>query len=468
MKKILYMASFLALAFTSCDPMEDTYDELDKLREPYKQDIEFAIADEDYATIGELALAVAKTEDEKKDAESIGKYKSFSKYVPAANYIPLFLESEYATLELNSSAKVTYKYYQGSLYYLRDYASYIDGIAEMDDYYLSTADYDSMGTGNDEPGKYNNFSSSVSTADYLPDFLLVKYPDAVEDDEQAISFKYYDSGSTTTITEVWAFDGSVWAEKDAPELPEGVTLYELTSDDYDSMGAPGSHDNFSASDDPAVYLPKFMNIKFAYAAEGDKIATQYRFYKGKIDGKHVTVTELREFTFDGTLWSEYESTIDVTGQYMNTKDGWVFDPTIIFTMVSSDYQMIVDYSIATHGKTSKYPDSEYYYGSSGKYSNFDLRLKNRNTDDFKMPAFDGLSTEEAIALTMERMKEGVAALLTVKYPDAVAQVSGIDVFYFVDVKAYKEDLTDGFYTLKFQCTKAGPNPEFTYIEGLPE
>ena len=232
------------------------------------------------------------------------------------------------------------------------------------------------------------------------------------------------------------------------------------------MGAPGSHDNFSSSIDPAVYLPKFMNIKFPYAFDGDKIAIQYRFYKGRIEGEHVTVTALREFTFDGDNWNEYESTIDVTGQYIHVEAGWVFDPTVSFTMVSSDYQIIVDYSIATNGKTSKYSDSEYYYGSSGKYSNFDLRLKNRNTEDFPMSEFADLTTEAAIALTIERMKEGVAALLTVKYPNAVTQVSGIDVFYLVDVKAYHENLTDGFYTLKFQCTKAGPDPEFTYIEGL--
>ncbi len=459
------MASFLALVFTSCDPLEDTYDELDGLREPYKQDVVFTLAEADYATLGDLALAVAKTEDEIKAAKSIGKYKNFSSSLPAENYIPLFLKSEYATLDRTSSATVTYKYYQGSLYYLRDYAGYIDGIAAMDDYTLTTADYDSMGTGNNEPGDHNNFSSSARPADYLPDFLLGKYPDAAEDDEQAITYKFY-SGTVSTITEVWFFDGSVWAEKDAPELPEGVTLYELTADDYDSMGAPGSHDNFSSSIDPAVYLPKFMNIKFPYAFDGDKIAIQYRFYKGRIEGEHVTVTELREFTFDGDNWNEYESTIDVTGQYIHVEAGWVFDPTVSFTMVSSDYQIIVDYSIATNGKTSDFPDSEYYYGSSGKYSNFDLRLSKRNSDDYPMPEFANLSTEDAVALTKERMKEAVGILLSEKYPDAVAQVSGIDVFYFVDAKAFEEGSTDGYYTFKFQCTKSGPEPEFTYIEGL--
>ena len=89
MKKILYIASFLALAFTSCDPMEDTYDELDGLREPYTQAIEVVFGDSEYATLSGVAVALAKDDAEKKDAESIGKYKSFSKYVPAANYMLL-------------------------------------------------------------------------------------------------------------------------------------------------------------------------------------------------------------------------------------------------------------------------------------------------------------------------------------------------------------------------------------------
>jgi len=449
MKKLLYIASFLALTFTACDPMEDTYDELDGLREPYTQDIELTLGAEDYAAIGGDAA----------------KYKSFSKYDLAADNLPDYFADKYATLETGSSVMVTYAYYRGGLDYLYDYLDYLEELDAITAYTLSTADYDSMGTDSGEPGKYNNFSDDAPAADYLPDFLLGKYPDAADGDELAVTYKYYD-GSVSEITEFWAFDGSVWAKtsKSAPEVPEDVTIYELESADYDSMGAPGKYNNFSGSDAPENYLPTFLGIKFAYAVEGEKVAVLYKYYAGG----GVTETRAKEYTLTDGVWVEYQSTISMTEQYILTADGWVFDPTIVFTMVSDDYQMIVDYSVANNGVTSKYPDSEYYYGASAKYSNFDLRLKNRNTEDYPMPEFDGLSDEDAIALTMERMKEGVAALLTVKYPNAVTQVSGIDVFYLVDVKAYKEDLTDGYYTLKFQCTKSGPNPEFTYVEGLPE
>ncbi|MDQ2179561.1 hypothetical protein [Marinifilum sp. D714] len=470
MKKLLYMASALALMFTACDPMEDTYDDLDNLQEPYTQEVEVEFTDADYATLSGIAEAAAKTDDEKDDAKDIAKYKSFSKYLPATKYVPMFLASEYSTLEEGSVATVTYDYYQGGLTYLYEYEDYVNDLENMESYTLTNADYDAMGDG---PGQYNNFSSSHPAEDYLPDFLLGKYLDAEAGDEIAITYKYYD-GSVSNITEFWAFDGSEWAkaEKEAPAIPEGVTLYELTTDDYDSMGEaygqPGRYNNFDNNISPDDYLSTFLKVNFPYAVEGDKIAVQYKFYKGKIDGVNVTVQELKEFTFDGEMWHEYESTVKMSGQYMMTKDGWVFDPTVIFTMTSEDFQLIVDYSVATHGKTSKYPDSEYYYGASAKYINFDLRLKNRNTTDYPMPAFDGLSDEEAIALTYTRMAEGVEALLGIKYPDAVAQVSGIDVFYFVTFAAYEEGSIDREYTLKFQCTKSGPNPEFTYIEGLPE
>ena len=310
---------------------------------------------------------------------------------------------------------------------------------------------------------------------YLPIFLEQRFLIAEIGDSKLLKYKFYGAGDKYVEYE---FDGTVWVNnyKDFGYTSED----ELTEDDYDSMGTeynqPGKYDNFSSKVKINDFLPDFLLNKYPAAVTGDTKEIKYVYY-GLHSDNYIGYT-LEENGWRNNVsvsfdWEtgEYElktlsQTLKESGQYINSKDGWVFDPTIVFTMVSDDYQMIVDYSIAAHGKTSDYGDSEYYYGSSGKYSNFDLRLKNRNTDDYKMPAFDGLSDEDAIALTVERMKEGVAALLTVKYPNAVTQVSGIDVFYKVDVKAYLENLTDGFYTLKFQCTKSGPNPEFTYIDGL--
>ena len=466
MKKILYMASLLALAFTSCDPMEDTYDELDGLREPYTQTVEVVFGDSEYATLSGIAVDVAKNDAEKKDAESIGKYKSFSKYVPAADYIPMFLASEYATLDEGSVANVTYDYYHSSSY---------DRTDDPDAHEMSSADYDLLGDASGEPGKYGSFDSKMPLDKYLPIFLEKRFLIAEVGDSKLLKYKFYGSGDKYVEYE---FDGAVWTNtsKDI-----GYTsAYELTTEDYDAMGEeygdPGKYDNFSSKIKPDDYLPDFLLTQYPDAEVGDKEEIKYVYYGlhsdnyiGYIleeDGWRNNVSVSFDWETGEYVLKTLSQTLKQSGQYMLTKDGWVFDPTVIFTMVSEDYQMIVDYSVSMHGKTSDYDDSEYYYGASAKYSNFDLRLKNRNTDDYKMPAFVGLSTEDAVALTMERMKEGVAALLTVKYPNAVTQVSGIDVFYLVSVKAYKEDLTDGYYTLKFQCTKAGPSPEFTYVEGL--
>lgn len=257
-------------------------------------------------------------------------------------------------------------------------------------------------------------------------------------------------GNTSKI--YYAFDGSDWA------VPTGI--YNLQRDDYSAMGSgPGKYGNFSSSVPAEDYLPQFLSSKYTYAQEGDLMVVVYKYYSGG------TKTYAAEYTFSEGVWSTFPEMID---QYIFTTGGWVFDPTVTFTMMTSDYQSLIDYSVSEHGKTSKYSDSEYYYGASAKYLNFDLRLKNRNTVDYPMPAFEGLTPEEATALTFTRLKDGVAKMLELKYPESQTQVSGIDVFYNVTFTTYEEDLSSKNYTLKFQCTKSGPSPEFTYVDGLPE
>lgn len=457
MKKLLYMASALALMFTACDPMEDTYDDLDNLQEPYTQEVEVKFTEADYATLSGIAEAAAKTDDEKDDAKDIAKYKSFSKYLPATKYVPMFLASEYSTLEEGSVATVTYDYYNSSSY---------ERTTEPDSYKMTDDDYESLGAGDNEPGDHHNFSSKAPADVYLPVFLERRFPVAEIGDTKLIEYTYYGSGDKYVEYE---FDGTSWTNTDKDFGYDTDTAYELTEDDYDSMGEeygePGKYDSFDYKVKTDNYLPDFLSIKYPDAEAGDKKEVKYVYYGSHYNNYLGYILEEEGWRNNVTVSFDWESgeyvlktlseTVKETGQYIMVKDGWVFDPTVSFTMSSEDYQMIVDYSIATHGKTSDYSDSEYYYGASAKYINFDLRLKNRNTTDYPMPAFDGLSDEEAIALTYTRMAEGVEALLGIKYPDAVAQVSGIDVFYFVTFAAYEEGSIDREYTLKFQCTKSG-------------
>ncbi len=83
--------------------------------------------------------------------------------------------------------------------------------AVQDVYYLSSADYDSMGTGSGQPGQYNNFSSSVSPNNYLPTFLGLNFPYGQEEQELFVVYDYYSSNSGAQIRgDLYTFTNGMW------------------------------------------------------------------------------------------------------------------------------------------------------------------------------------------------------------------------------------------------------------------
>ncbi|NOU61682.1 hypothetical protein [Marinifilum caeruleilacunae] len=359
MKKLLYIASLFSLVFTACDPMEDVYEEVDKANADKLEEERF-FSDK---TLIENGYELTDADYALSSDEGVQNYKNFSKYAPVADFLPEILDNMKLYGEAGVEYTVKYKFYRGSLSYIYDYLDYLEELAEMDSYTLTTADYDSMGTGDDEPGKYNNFSSSTPAEDYLPNFLLGKFPDAETGDELAVTYKYYDGG-VSEITEFWAFDGSVWSESDkqAPEVPSDVTVYELTSSDYDSMGEesgqPGRYNNFSDSTPAENYLSTFLGQKFPYALDGAKYATIYKHYAGG----GVTETRMKEYTLTDGEWVEYQSTIDATSLVAYKNRAWVFVPPI--KMIESDKTATITYTLT---------DADYELVGNGRYSNFDIR-----------------------------------------------------------------------------------------------
>lgn len=116
------------------------------------------------------------------------------------------------------------------------------------------------------------------------------------------------------------------------------------------------------------------------------------------------------------------------------------------TMTTPDYQLIVDYvknnpeMAALNNST--YDDSEYYFGASAYYSNFDIR-------DGKH--FDGLGTWQ------DAVKKAISlAVLPVKFPNAEAN----DSVYHVTFNTYSGE--NGSSTFNFVCTKTGPDPVFEF------
>ncbi len=243
--------------------------------------------------------------------------------------------------------------------------------------------------------------------------------------------------SYNTAYDMYQFNGSSWSEEE--------DLYVLDSDEYNAMGSPGYYDNFSSSDPPENYLPQYIAAALPYAQEEDKVAVMYRYYAG------TTIWKADEYSFTTGEWTVYKPVIEQSSQFIQNGEKWVFDPTVMFTLGSADFQTIVDYvnDNVDPSYVDSYGTGDTYFGASAYYGNFDIRPGHHE--------YDTESWEEAV---IEAIR---VALLPAKYPNAVTQVEGVEVYYIATFDTYSGSY--GTYSIKYQCTKAGPNPAFTYIEG---
>ena len=71
--------------------------------------------------------------------------------------------------------------------------------------------------------------------------------------------------------------------------------------------------------------------------------------------------------------------------------------------------------------------------------------------------FSSDRTGAATSIKRETMSQ-----LPARFPNSVAQLSGLNVFYRVTFAYY--DGSSATQTMTFQCTKSAPNPEFTFVE----
>jgi hypothetical protein len=251
-------------------------------------------------------------------------------------------------------------------------------------------------------------------------------------------------------------------------------IYVLTSDDYDSMGTatgqPGKNNYFSSSIPAENYLPTLLAQLFPYAQNGNKQIVAYKNSEGGIK------TKVDEYIFQAGKWSNSSSVINKTEQFVFSNIGWLFDPTVKIKMQKSDYQLMVDYVLATPSisifANPTYKNEEFYYGFGSRYSNVSFRFSYRNpyfTGADVQPAtidpeLNDLTTDvEKVALMWTRLQEGMGIFLQQRYPNAVPTVSGIDVYYLATTFVYYvkgNESGDEYHEYKFKCTAAasGSNP----------
>lgn len=252
---------------------------------------------------------------------------------------------------------------------------------------------------------------------------------------------------------LYQFDGTAWKVK------EDSRLVVVTPADYDAMGSPGSHDNFSTSDAPENYLPQFLAQKFPYAQEGDSKAVMYKYYN------KVTTMEVDEYLFKESTWV-LNNNIELKEKVNFVHNGteWLFDPTVTKSLASEDYLILENWVKANKDAgymDAKYGNSEYWFGGSSYYVNFNIQLAKRrsNDPDGVVPADD----KEAEAYLLSMVQEGIELILATEYPTAGAQVSGVDCFYVISAKVY-----NGLETFTYTYTFKGLGNAKFELQGEPE
>lgn len=246
-----------------------------------------------------------------------------------------------------------------------------------------------------------------------------------------------------TYNDVYQFNGTSWEKSD--------DVRAIHQFEYIAMGQ--NYGNFSSSAPAANYLPTFLASAYPFAQNGDSKIVAYKYYSSG-----STTYRAEKYDYVDGAWTVYSGIVAQTDQFVHTGESWIFDPTVRFSLASSDMQLLVDWVYANLSRDygSSYGNDEFYYGASAYYTNFDLRLSNKAT--YNIPGFDGLSEEEGVALTWSRLEEGIGILLGEKFPEAVSSVAGgIPVYYWVTFATYENDLSKNTYTGVFQYSDVDGN-----------
>lgn len=340
--------------------------------------------------------------------------------------------------------------------------------AYEDAYELSTADYDAMGTGKNEP-EHDNFSYRIDPNDYLPDFCAGKYADKAEGFICKIIYKYYSNRVTTTQAKYYKKGADGWTEE--PLIPyDADKKLPLEEQDYDAMGIeagePGANDTFVSDEQADAYLPIFLQNKYTYVAkEGLTVEVTY-----KVSGKEKKTI----YRYNGSAWEVYNPkasiVVSVTERITVMKfDGkeWKLSNLISdikeLSLTNAEYTKLVEWVKENKPEfmSTQNTTSEYYFGADTKNNNINNKYSTwtqyYNVDGY----LNDLKDEEIQAIMDERLAKEAFPLILL--PDMVNNPDP-DISYTVIYKIYG-GRGNGNYAMSFYYSKE--DNAYTWDEMAP-
>lgn len=415
-KKLIYGLCAASFLMTACDYNEDNFPGFDQepLTDVVYYEGEFTGK---YPTEGYFSLVQGDEESGKATIEKA---------------LIEMLEDTYPYCDKGSSAKIKVK--------VADVMpSQEKEPAYEDAYELSTADYDAMGTGKNEPGEHDNFSYRIDPNDYLPDFCAGKYADKAEGFICKIIYKYYSNRVTTTQAKYYKKGADGWTEE--PLI-------------------------FVSDEQADAYLPIFLQNKYTYVAkEGLTVEVTY-----KVSGKEKKTI----YRYNGSAWEVYNPkasiVVSVTERITVMKfDGkeWKLSNLISdikeLSLTNAEYTKLVEWVKENKPEfmSTQNTTSEYYFGADTKNNNINNKYSTwtqyYNVDGY----LNDLKDEEIQVIMDERLAKEAFPLILL--PDMVDNPDP-DISYTVIYKIYG-GRGNGNYAMSFYYSKE--DNAYTWDEMAP-
>lgn len=325
--KYIYITFVIFLGITACDPLDETYEELDKIAQ-------------DPTAVQEVSLTLSEDEYELLEEYQVATFGNFSSEDEAKTYIPIILDQLYPQLGNGSSALVTYDMYNPV------------SINNAVEFTLNDTDYEAI----DEP-----FGSLSNTGD-IEKAVSYKYPSPENNDLVTLTYNYYTGSTTEPRTSKIAYIEGSW-----------YIAYVLTLEDYTFLGQ--SFPNFESRSLARERIAVLFNELFPFAEEGDLRTSVFTYTYKNDNGTEAEEDDFRVFEdflavfeYDGERWVPQQDVMSYSLQFGKEGDDWVPDNTIRYTLSASDHTAIGNAWENGAAKTSIL-----------QYGNFDLSLW--STDD---------------------------------------------------------------------------------------